>query len=93
LSIDKSALTGESKPVTSTPLIHRTSNAESFLEASNLVLLGTKVVEGNGTGIVIRTGDACAMASVIRISSQESTNDTTLHREIFRIGIPSPFDY
>jgi magnesium-transporting ATPase (P-type) len=85
LHIDKAAITGESVPVAVTPLIHVGATKSSFLEASNLVLLGTKVVEGQGTGIVIRTGDQCSMASVVRVSATEDQTQTTLHKEINRI--------
>lgn len=82
--MDVSAMTGESLPVQVTPLIHQGGSEATFMEASNIMMLGSKVVEGNGTGLVIRTGDNCTMSSVIRLSTTESTT-TNFHREIRRV--------
>jgi sodium/potassium-transporting ATPase subunit alpha len=81
LSIDKSALTGESHAVPVGPMVQ--DPAISALEASNLVLLGTRIVEGNGWGIVIRVGSQCIMSGIARMASGPSQK-TTLHKEINR---------
>ncbi len=47
------------------------------------MLLGTRVVEGDGTGVVIRIGDNCAVASVVAMAAQ-SEEETTLSLEIQR---------
>ncbi len=80
LKIDKASITGESEPVeaTATPAA---AAPQSFVEASNLALLGTRIVEGDGMGVVIRVGDQCAVASIVRLSSLD-TEPTTLHKEI-----------
>jgi magnesium-transporting ATPase (P-type) len=37
-----------------------------------------------GTGVVIRSGDRCTMASIVRLTSG-NTDDTTLHKEVSRV--------
>jgi magnesium-transporting ATPase (P-type) len=52
------------------------------MHANNLVLLGTRVLEGEATCVVINVGDRCAMADLIRLGSQGGDLNTTLHEEI-----------
>ncbi|MEP6481226.1 MAG: HAD-IC family P-type ATPase [Rhodoglobus sp.] len=62
LSIDESALTGETFPVDKQP---GTSAAASALtERSNAAFLGTHVSSGTGTVLVVRTGQGTEMGSV-----------------------------
>lgn len=57
LKVDNSSITGESDPQP------RSLNDEHHnpLEARNLMFFSTNCLEGNGTGIVIRTGDTTCM--------------------------------
>ena len=52
------------------------------MHANNMVLLGTRVVEGQATCIVVAVGDNCCMADIIRLGSQSGSLVTTLHEEI-----------
>ena len=65
LFVGESSLTGESEP------IEKTSNTLSFdhrnaLELNNLLFMGTNVVSGTATAIVIATGDHTQFGSVAR---------------------------
>lgn len=85
LRIDKSALTGESVPV---PVVTSvTSSDATIIDANNMLLLGTRVVEGLGLGVVIRVGDECSMAGVVRMSASDRSTPSTLHVEIRRVVI------
>eukprot|EP01034_Spumella_vulgaris_P043869 gene43869-54505_t len=53
LLVDKSVFTGDRKPVS--VICNPQSETTSFLVASNTVFMGTIVVEGSGTAIVIAT--------------------------------------
>lgn len=53
MKVDNSAITGESCPLNRSPECTEIDP----LETVNLVFYGTNVVEGSGTGIVIKCGD------------------------------------
>jgi Mg2+-importing ATPase len=55
LSVSQSVLTGESMPVEKSPNLN-TEKKESITDYSNLCFLGTHVVNGTATGVVIKTG-------------------------------------
>lgn len=80
LSVDNSALTGESEPC------DRQAEMTSHvpLESANLVFFGTLVVQGYGIGIVVATADETVFGHIAHLTSdaQTSAGDTTLHRDI-----------
>lgn len=80
LSVDNSALTGESEPCERT--VH--SSSESPLETSNLAFFGTLAVDGSATGVVIATGDNTVFGQVANLvaDAQTAASATTLHRDI-----------
>ena len=55
LKVDKSMLTGESKPAKITSDPDKTTDS-NMLRAANICFMGCTVVEGEGRGIVIATG-------------------------------------
>lgn len=96
--LDKSSLTGESDPVpvlVDLPAAEAASAAAGaprnkggdyeLLTAGNLVLLGTRMVEGQATCVVFATGDRCCMADLLRFGAGASELNTTLHAEINRV--------
>lgn len=62
LKVDNSSLTGESEPLSRLP----DCTHNNPLETKNLAFFSTFVVEGSGTGMVIRTGDQTAMGRIAR---------------------------
>lgn len=65
LQVDNSSLTGESDPQPrSTEFTH-----VDPLRTQNLVFLSTLIVEGNGLGIVIKTGDRTIMGQIAYLVS------------------------
>lgn len=65
LQVDNSSLTGESKPQ------HRTTYFTHLdpLETKNIAFLSTLVIEGSGTGVVIKTGDRSFMGRIAYLTS------------------------
>jgi sodium/potassium-transporting ATPase subunit alpha len=78
LKVDNSSLTGEAEPQTrSAEFTH-----ENALETKNIAFFGTFIVEGEGFGIVIKTGDRTAMGRIASLASGLSDNETHLAHEI-----------
>ena len=75
LKVDKSMLTGESKPakITSDP---DKSTDGTMLRAANICFMGCTVVEGEGRGIVIATG---ANNQLAKIAAQASAGISSSH--------------
>jgi sodium/potassium-transporting ATPase subunit alpha len=80
LSVDNSALTGESEPCER--VVHMTSGIP--LESANLAFFGTLAVDGAATGVVIATGDATVFGNIAHLASdaQDEAGNTTLHHDI-----------
>ncbi|CAF0971223.1 unnamed protein product [Brachionus calyciflorus] len=78
LYVDNSSLTGESKPQLRTTYFTHLDP----LESKNLAFLGTLVIEGCGTGVVIRTGDRSFMGRIASLTSEVEFWSTPLSREI-----------
>ncbi|MFA6027602.1 MAG: magnesium-translocating P-type ATPase [Patescibacteria group bacterium] len=84
LSIDESILTGESEPVNkvNTELDHE---ALSVHEAHNICFSGTKVVSGQGTGVVIATGRNAVIGEVAKLTT-ETTRESIFEKGIARFS-------
>ena len=83
LSVDESTLTGE-------PMARKTSDAEHFdPEAtfpSDMVLRGTKVIEGHGVARVTAVGDATEAGKVFEASRIDNSVRTPLNEQLDRLG-------
>ena len=64
LFVSQSALTGESEPVEKAP--HVAKNAHSLTECANLAFMGSNVVSGSGTGIVLAAGGGTMFGSIAK---------------------------
>jgi len=60
--LQEAALTGESMPVEKSPA--ETGSPESSIQSSNMIFLGTSVVSGMATAVVITTGRATAFGDI-----------------------------
>jgi len=78
LKADNASLTGEQEPQSrSTECTHHNP-----LETKNLMFYGTLAIEGEGIGIVIRTGDNTVIGQIANLAQSTSTLETPLRREI-----------
>lgn len=79
LQIDESCLTGE-------PSIDKTTNPDHFEEGvtypSNMVLRGTKVINGHGVYRVTKVGDATEFGKVAEKSTEKVEGETPLNRQL-----------
>ncbi|KAG2373277.1 hypothetical protein C9374_012266 [Naegleria lovaniensis] len=78
LKMDNSSLTGESEPQSRSV----ESNVRNSLEATNLLFFGTIAVDGNGIGVVIRTGNATVIGQIAVMAQTSTQLKTPLGRQI-----------
>lgn len=81
LSVDESALTGESLPVEKEPGTVLDANAV-VADRSNMVYTGTLVVRGRGKAVVTSTGSNTEMAKISRLLSEGRKETTPLQSRI-----------
>ena len=83
LQINESSLTGE-------PSVNKTTHKESFdpeaTYPSNRVMRGTSVMDGHGTLVVDRVGDATEIGKVARQSTEEVDEPTPLNKQLTRLA-------
>lgn len=63
LFISQSMLTGESEPIEK--IVLRKENPENITDISNILLMGTNIVSGSATGIVLQTGNNTYLSTII----------------------------
>jgi len=78
--VDNSSLTGESLLQTRKPSVMKKDC--TALEASNLCFYGTMAMNGQGKGIVIRTGDNTVIGKIAALTQTADKNDTPIAVEI-----------
>ncbi|XP_023312013.1 LOW QUALITY PROTEIN: sodium/potassium-transporting ATPase subunit alpha-4-like [Anoplophora glabripennis] len=80
MKVDNSAITGESCP------LNRSNECTEIdpLETVNLAFYGTNVVEGSGTGIVIKCGDHTVIGRIAGLTSSLEKTETLIHKELKR---------
>lgn len=78
--MDNSSLTGEAEPQE-----RGTGNKNTNpLEANNLVFNGTLCVNGEGYGMVVRTGDHTVIGQIAFLTSTEDRRESPMNQEINR---------
>lgn len=82
MKIDKSTLNGESEPVRCTV----DSTDKNFMQTRNVAFFGTMVTEGQGTGVVVATGDRTVFGEIARLAATQKPQSSTLHEEIRRFA-------
>jgi cation-transporting ATPase F len=83
LTIDESALTGESAPVPKDPLA---LPGAALADRRDMAYSGTLVTYGSGTGIAVATGAATEIGLIHRLVGQATAVRTPLTRKIDRFG-------
>jgi Ca2+-transporting ATPase len=80
LSVDNSALTGESRPMARRS--GRVDPAHNPVDLPNLAFMGTSVVTGTGTMVVRATGLATEFGRIYRLTSSVPETQTPLQRQV-----------
>ncbi|WP_026735173.1 cation-translocating P-type ATPase [Fischerella sp. PCC 9605] len=85
LSIDESALTGESIPVTksTTPL---TGEDIPLADRTNMVYKGTLVTGGQGLAVVVATAKFTEMGKIQQLVGEATATETPLARQLDEVG-------
>ncbi|KAG2020923.1 calcium-transporting ATPase [Coprinopsis cinerea AmutBmut pab1-1] len=85
LKVDNSSLTGESEPQERRPLVE--GSPHRAVEAENIVFNSTLVVNGEGWGVVVKTGDQTMIGQIASLTGEESDSESPLANEINRFVI------
>ena len=81
LKVEASSLTGESEAISCSV----EAQHELPAEARNLVFNSSLVMNGEGRGVVVRTGDTTMIGSIAKLASQTATVETTMQIEVRRV--------
>jgi Ca2+-transporting ATPase len=85
LSVDESALTGESLPVSKVP--ERLTNSDVPLgDRINMVYMGTLVTGGQGLAIVVATGQTTEMGKIQTLVGEAALPETPMERQLDQAG-------
>jgi P-type Ca2+ transporter type 2C len=85
LTVDESALTGESLPVAKTPETLDDPGL-ALAERHNMVYMGTRVTGGSGLAIVVATGPRTELGLVHRLAGETDSPDTPMERQLAHLG-------
>ena len=77
---DRSVLTGESDAIEASI----TTTDDNFLESKNIAFMGTHVVQGSCTGIVVLKGNDTLMGRINKLTTGRKEKTTIIHQEISR---------
>ena len=87
LSLDESALTGESLPIRKEEtLITSPQETIPLAERNNMVYRGTFVIGGQGRGVVVATGDVTEMGKIQALVGQTEQPSTPMERQLEQAG-------
>ncbi|KAJ1546480.1 hypothetical protein HK405_007066, partial [Cladochytrium tenue] len=78
LKVDNSSLTGEAEPQERS----KKNTHENPLETANLMFNGTLAVNGEGYGVVVRTGDHTVIGQIASLTAGEDRRESPLSAEI-----------
>ncbi|KAA6185524.1 HAD-IC family P-type ATPase [Thiohalocapsa marina] len=85
LSIDESALTGESLPVSKAhAFVAR--NDTALGDRRNMAYMGTHVTGGNGRGVVVATAEATELGQIQTMVGEAASPETPMQRQLGRMG-------
>ncbi len=85
LSIDESALTGESMPITKTPQVLHTENIP-LGDRTNMVYMGTLITGGQGLAVVVATGKYTEMGKIQAMVGEATLPQTPMQKQLDQAG-------
>lgn len=86
LFIGQSALTGESEHVEKFPDYKDTGKEKNITELENIVLMGTNVISGSATGIVLQTGNETYFGSIAE-SIAKDRGETSFEKGVKSVSL------
>jgi len=78
MKVNNASLTGESEELLRLP----DEKQQNIFESPNVAFFGTACTNGNGVGIVFKTGDATIIGQIASLASSAEVRETTLQRDI-----------
>jgi Ca2+-transporting ATPase len=85
LSVDESALTGESLPVSKDPAF--TGKEDTALgDRINMGYMGTHVTGGSGRGVVIATAEATELGQIQTMVGEAESPETPMEKQLTKLG-------
>jgi Ca2+-transporting ATPase len=85
LTVDESALTGESLPV-SKEHEFAPSQETALADRKNMAFMGTHVTGGNGRGLVVATAEATELGQIQTMVGEAESPDTPMQRQLDKMG-------
>lgn len=85
LTIDESALTGESIPVTKNPTFLNGEDVP-LADRLNMIYKGTLVINGQGLAAVVATGKFTEMGKIQQLVTEAKTTQTPLAKQLDQVG-------
>ena len=85
LSVDESALTGESLPVSKDHAFSAEQDT-ALADRKNMSFMGTHVTGGSGMGVVVATGAATELGQIQTMVSEAEAPDTPMERQLDSMG-------
>ena len=85
LSVDESALTGESLPVAKNPEFIG-ADETALGDRINMGYMGTRVTGGSGEGIVVATAEATELGKIQTMVGEAESPQTPMERQLEKLG-------
>jgi P-type Ca2+ transporter type 2C len=85
LTVDESALTGESLPVAKNPEA-LSDEALALADRSNMVYMGTRVTGGQGRAMVVATGPSTELGLILKLTGETESPETPMERQLALVG-------
>jgi Ca2+-transporting ATPase len=85
LTVDESALTGESLPVSKDPTMVGKEDT-ALGDRKNMAYMGTHITGGNGRGVVISTAEATELGQIQTMVGEAESPDTPMQRQLDQMG-------
>jgi sodium/potassium-transporting ATPase subunit alpha len=82
LKVETSSITGESEPIDYQ--VEEVPPNINIFEAHNIILNGSLVIEGEGVGVVIRTGTATVIGQIATMTTGQKDNKSLLELQMIR---------
>jgi len=85
LTVDESALTGESLPIAKT--VEALANyGLGLAERTNMVYMGARVTGGQGLAMVVATGPSTELGLILKLTGETGSPETPMERQLARVG-------